>query len=39
MFNNVIDTLKYRTNYFESFSEYDSCVNNKNISLLNIIYV
>jgi len=37
MFNNVIDTLKNRTNYFKSFSEYDSCVNNKNISILNII--
>jgi len=36
-FNNIIENYKYRTNYFSSFSEYESYVNNKNTSLLNII--
>lgn len=36
-FNNFIESRNYRTNYFESFSEYDSYVNNKDNSLLNII--
>lgn len=36
-FNNIIKTNKYRTNYFESFSEYNSYLNNKGESLLNII--
>jgi len=36
-FNNVIESNKYRTNYFESFSEYNSYLNNKGESLLNII--
>lgn len=37
MFNNVIESIKYRTNYFESFSEYNSYLNNNNESHLNII--
>lgn len=36
-FNNVIESNKYGTNYFESFSEYDYYVNNKGDFLLNII--
>lgn len=36
-FNNITENQKYRTNYFESFSEYDSNLNNNEKSLLNII--
>lgn len=35
--NNVIESHKHRTNYLECFSEYETYVNNKDKSLLNII--
>jgi len=36
-FNNLNITPKYRTNYFESFSDYVNCVNDINLNYLNIL--
>lgn len=35
--NNLTVNVKYRTNYVESFSKYDTCINYKNKNDLNII--
>lgn len=34
--NNFNFNQKYRTNYFESFTDYDACVNDKNGNYLHI---